>query len=105
MLTQQQIDEGRRLHDLGYSWREVGMRLGLKGSTVRVNCTGRTRIRYRKPENDNNRPICGAGADSTFVHRHTPRTIKTVIRRDMDAVRAFAAGQISRAELVARLTP
>ncbi len=101
------IEEARKLHRLGITWKDIGARLGVNPATVRINVIGRPPRGFRSRDRRrlDNAPIRGAGADCVFIARHKPRGIKTVIKRDPDAVRAFAAGQISRAELVARLTP
>ena len=89
--------EARRMRAQGKTSAEIAMALGQAPSTVRTALLGTPRS--SPPE------TLGAGAQYTAPH--VPRTPRPILNQDMvrSAAADFAAGRISRDELMKQISP
>lgn len=128
MMTAEQVNEARRLRAANWSWRAIGRHFGFHRESVRRqvepgfaekenarngfrDCgyrrkehSARQRRKYEARLGDGGRCLTVPWdcSDAAFVKPHVYRTPKTIIDRKMvvPAARAFAAGEITRAEMM-----
>lgn len=104
------IKEVLRRHALGEKPQVIARALGIPRSSV-YTFVARYKIgvedrKTRPRERKTTEIIHGAGPDRCFIAPHEARPPAKLLNRDavMPAARAFAAGKISREELMRRIT-
>ena len=105
------VEEARRLRADGMTFRELSAKYGFAQSVISEAVSG-----VPRPKRDRNvphpklrtseSPIFGAGPDCVFVKAWSKRAPRPVIDKDaiMPAAKAFAAGKITRDEMMRRIS-